>query len=86
MSNEDIELVVLHEMAHVLGIGTLWSQFMCGKQCSIGDTSTGMLTPNQYACNNANSEYSKINGPNAALMLSSKDCAHWSGMYHTVRS
>ena len=81
MSNEDIELIVLHEMAHVLGIGTLWSRFMCGKQCTIGDTSTGKFTPNQYTCNNANNEYSKIKGPDAALMISSKECANWSGMY-----
>ena len=37
MDDNDIELVILHEMGHVLGIGTFW-HVLCGSQCEIGKT------------------------------------------------
>ena len=71
----DIYLIVLHEMLHVLGVGTLWPGFICGTGCVVG----GERNQTRYECNNANSEFAKIYGSNANLHLAPKDCSHWSG-------
>jgi hypothetical protein len=74
MTNEDISLVILHEMAHVLGIGTLWSQFKCGISCN------ETKQDNYYECGRAKDEYvSLFNDETALPTISPKDCAHWSG-------
>ena len=62
MSKGDIELIVLHEMAHVLGLGTLWSGFKCGTECVPRDyepdtTTEKRKSNNEYLCNGAVQEY-----------------------------
>jgi len=79
MDKSDAELVILHEMGHVLGIGSLWETFFtCAAGCSGGD--------NEYDCAKANAEYAVIN-PNDPLVLQSSVCGHWAesnfdGMVH----
>ncbi len=68
MSMDDIQLVIIHEMGHVLGIGTFWED-RCGKRCSSGNTS--------YACDRAKAEYNAL-GYSDDLKLEPKVCGHWS--------
>ena len=75
----DIYLIILHEMIHVLGIGTLWPGFMCGTNCVIRNGEDASYQENVYECDNAKAEYSKIYGNISSLRISSKDCSHWSG-------
>ncbi len=94
MSKGDIELIVLHEMAHVLGLGTLWTSFKCGTECiphdqsstSGTDSSSISNSNNEYLCDGAITEYmnmmgssSNTVGNNPALLISPDDCSHWSG-------
>ena len=67
MPNQDIELVIIHEMGHVLGIGSFWGS-KCGKGCSSGVTT--------YTCDRAKAEY-KVLGYSDDLKLQSKVCGHW---------
>lgn len=73
MPEEDRELIILHEMAHVLGIGTLW-RYKCGTSCSSGDHS--------YSCPKANEKYNELNFANMELTLENDgskgtSCGHW---------
>lgn len=68
MPDEDIELVIIHEMGHVLGIGTFWED-KCGQRCS-----SGVAT---YTCEKAKAEYKAL-GYADNLKLESKVCGHWS--------
>lgn len=73
MSSENIEDIVVHEMGHVLGIGTLWSH-KCGINCPTGDFS--------YTCLKANEKYKEFNFPDRKLNLESEGglgtaCGHW---------
>jgi hypothetical protein len=94
MSQGDIELIVLHEMAHVLGVGTLWSSYMCGRQCvpvddnsSSSSSSNSNSTSYRYGCQSANDEYTKLmNDKNAVLFINPDDCAHWSGKHKNLKS
>jgi len=68
MTHEDINLVVLHEMIHVLGLGTLWGEARCAQTCDY------------YECPKAKSVYVKLfTNTSNHLTVASKDCAHWSG-------
>ena len=72
MSPRDRELVVLHEMGHVFGIGTFWRK-KCGTSCS---------TNHQYTCPKAINEYNKLGFANTALTLENDggpgtQCGHW---------
>ena len=71
-------------MAHVLGLGTLWSAYKCGTKCTPTTTSPSNTTSDtyKYDCIGAKDEYEKmVLGVKAPiLMISSNDCAHWSGM------
>lgn len=70
MTEEDRLLVVMHEMGHVLGLGTYLS-IHCGTECVSGN--------NIYSCEKASTEYSKLFGnQNASLTLEPGTCAHWS--------
>jgi len=68
MSQPDIELVILHEMGHVLGIGPIWKK-VCGNDCYNGDT--------EYKCNNASKEFKRIVNPYETLRLQPYVCMHW---------
>ncbi len=68
MPEKDIELVIVHEMGHVLGIGTFWEE-KCGIRCYSGATA--------YTCNKAKEEYKAL-GYTDDLKLQSKVCGHWS--------
>ncbi len=74
MKISDIYLVILHEMVHVLGLGTLWSEYLCGTKCVVDDE----MNESRYECNGANVEYNKSYSNKSNLLISS-DCAHWSG-------
>lgn len=73
MSNIDREIVILHEMGHVLGIGTFWSE-KCGAGCQTGDYS--------YTCLKANEKYGQQGFVGTSLSLendggSGTRCGHW---------
>jgi hypothetical protein len=68
MSDNDIEIVILHEMAHVFGIGTFWD-LICGVRCSQGDTS--------YTCPEAKIKYQEL-GFSSNLRLETGVCGHFS--------
>ena len=68
MPYEDIELVIIHEMGHVLGIGTFWED-KCGVRCYSGAT--------MYTCDKAKAEYKAL-GYTDNLKLESNVCGHWS--------
>ena len=73
MSSEDREIIVLHEMGHVLGIGTFWSQ-KCGVGCTSGDY--------EYTCSGANQKYAEAGFTNSDLTLENDggpgtQCGHW---------
>ena len=70
MSYEDIELVILHEMGHVLGVGTFWKNYKCGMECENGNR--------VYSCTNAVEEYKKLMNTSAILLLQNETCSHWS--------
>jgi len=70
LSASDIDLVIIHEMGHALGIGTLWPEFRCGLGCPHGNT--------KYTCNRANAEYQHIIGGDGSLTLDFTSCSHWS--------
>ena len=67
MDDNDIKLVILHEMGHVLGIGTFW-HVLCGSQCEIGKT--------DYSCKGAQKEYQAL-GFKDTLQLEPTICGHW---------
>ena len=67
MNDNDIELVILHEMGHVLGIGTFWHE-LCGSQCENGKT--------DYSCKGAQKEYQSL-GFKDTLQLEPDVCGHW---------
>lgn len=68
MSQSDIELVILHEMGHVLGIGPIWKK-VCGNDCYNGDTN--------YKCNKASKEFKRIVNQYGTLRLQPYECMHW---------
>jgi hypothetical protein len=68
MPADDIELIIIHEMGHVLGIGTFWD-YKCGTKCAGGASS--------YTCNKAQEEYKNL-GYSDELKLQSNVCGHWS--------
>jgi len=68
-SQTDAYLVILHEMGHVLGLGTYLS-FQCGTNCENGDDS--------YTCPTASKEYRDIFGANTSIELDLNSCGHWS--------
>ena len=68
MPEGDIELVIIHEMGHVLGIGTFWNE-RCGKKCSKGVSS--------YTCEKASEEYKAL-GYEDSLEIQADVCGHWS--------
>jgi hypothetical protein len=68
MPPDDIQLVIIHEMGHVLGIGTFWEQ-KCGTKCYSGATA--------YTCSKAKAEYKAL-GYSDILKLESNVCGHWS--------
>ena len=73
MSQEDREVVVLHEMGHVLGIGTFW-RFKCGEDCRD-------FSDYDYTCTKAQEEYDKL-GFVTDLKLENDGgggtrCGHW---------
>jgi hypothetical protein len=68
MSNDDIQLVIIHEMGHVLGIGTFWG-YRCGTKCESGKPS--------YTCDKAKSEYKAL-GYSDDLQIQPDVCGHWS--------
>lgn len=68
--------VVLHEMGHVLGIGTLWPRFGCVDACTAGSGASV-----SYLCPAAQREYKKI-GCSGALPIETEmgqgsGCAHF---------
>jgi len=63
MKMADAELIIMHEMAHVLGFGTLPNE-ICSQNC-----------PN-YACPVAQREYDNLN-LDSFLLLESEICGHW---------
>lgn len=68
MPSDDIELVIIHEMGHVLGIGTFWDE-VCGTKCASGSPT--------YTCPKAKAAYKAL-GYSDELQLESKVCGHWS--------
>ena len=73
MSPQDREIIVLHEMGHVLGIGTFW-RAKCGENCHRGDYS--------YDCPIANEKYREAGISEGSLRLENNggqgtQCGHW---------
>lgn len=80
ISDEDFKSVVLHEMGHVLGIGTLWDQpkFGCMGACTPGSNADVF-----YQCSNANKKYQELGCPGTAIPIETQmgdgsGCGHWS--------
>lgn len=68
MPADDVELVIIHEMGHVLGIGTFWEE-KCGTKCSSGSS--------YYTCQRAKAEYKAL-GYKDELKIEPRVCGHWS--------
>jgi len=68
-SQTDAYLIILHEMGHVLGLGS-YLNFQCGTNCENGDDS--------YTCPTASKEYRDIFGSNTSIELDLDSCGHWS--------
>ncbi|MBB5235133.1 leishmanolysin-related zinc metalloendopeptidase [Deinococcus budaensis] len=69
--------VVLHEMGHVLGIGTLWNRFL-----SSDTSSCASATRVQYGGGKALHEYRQLGGPLAGVPVEDQHspgtkCGHW---------
>ena len=71
MTPEDKLIVIMHEMGHVLGIGTLWSNFKCGTECQDGSV--------EYSCTEARDEYEHYPYKTGTLAIEKTVCAHWTG-------
>jgi hypothetical protein len=70
--------VILHEMGHVLGIGSIWEDRGCMSGCAAGSGS-----PNFYLCKAARREYAATPGckgdlPIETIMGAGSGCAHFS--------
>lgn len=65
----DLDLVIIHEMGHALGIGSLWSNFRCGLSCPNGNQT--------YQCQKAQWEYQQIMRNDRSLLLEAGKCSHW---------
>lgn len=70
--------VILHEMAHVLGIGTIWEE----RGCMVGCTPLTPSATNNYLCANARREFAAISGCGTDLPIETaarkgSSCAHW---------
>eukprot|EP00559_Dactyliosolen_fragilissimus_P005181 CAMPEP_0184860232 /NCGR_PEP_ID=MMETSP0580-20130426/5166_1 /TAXON_ID=1118495 /ORGANISM="Dactyliosolen fragilissimus" /LENGTH=167 /DNA_ID=CAMNT_0027357267 /DNA_START=3278 /DNA_END=3781 /DNA_ORIENTATION=+ len=78
MPSDDAELIIIHEMGHVLGIGTFWD-YKCGRNCVFGDTT--------YTCEKAKDEYKALNLGDE-LSLQEGVCGHWaeSTFQHNTKS
>jgi len=73
MEMSDVELIIMHEMGHVLGLFTLPNE-TCSQTC-----------PN-YSCPAAKREYDNLN-LDSPLLLESEICAHWAeSSFHTSTS
>mmetsp|Transcript_21103 Transcript_21103/g.29570 ORF Transcript_21103/g.29570 Transcript_21103/m.29570 type:complete len:476 (+) Transcript_21103:187-1614(+) len=64
MGSKNAELVILHEMGHALGIGTLFGEWECNTKCP------------EYSCDHAKDEYEKLDLGDS-LQLELGICSHW---------
>lgn len=69
--------LLLHELLHVIGIGTVWKQFSC-----VGSCSPGQLLPVYYGCSSAQVQYNAL-GFSGLLPIENvagagSSCVHWS--------
>lgn len=73
LDGDGVLLIAIHELAHIFGIGPVWS-LECAKACrTAGDTS--------YTCPRASEEYRLLDIPDGTQDLQVDDgigaCAHW---------
>jgi hypothetical protein len=65
----DAEIIILHEMGHVLGLVNVFSGSACSITCN---TSTSV-----YTCPKAAAEYSALGLSSSNLLVDSASCGHW---------
>merc|ERR1712007_404993 len=63
----DAELIILHEMGHILGLVNIL-QSPCRIDCS---------SSNVYTCPKAAAEYSALNLSSSTLLVDAPSCGHW---------
>jgi len=62
INNNQLDLVILHEMGHVLGVGSLWSDASFG--CLQSPSSAGNVMDTYYACTRGRAAFDSIGGTN----------------------
>jgi len=68
----DAEIVILHEMGHVLGLVNVFRRFSpCGVSCNTSSDSVS------YACPKAAAEYSALGLSSSDLLVDKASCGHW---------
>jgi hypothetical protein len=65
----DAEIIILHEMGHVLGLVNVFSGSACSITCN---TSTSV-----YTCPKAAAEYSALGLSSSDLLVDKASCGHW---------
>ncbi len=79
--NQRLEAVILHEMGHVIGIGTLWELFEYVEGgCLQGDDAVDLTTT--FTGPRTNAAYAALGGTGAVPIYNSgdrpgSDCGHW---------
>jgi len=80
----DLDALFLHEMGHVLGIGTLWQQKKC-ETCNPGSAGNNANYNPNGVCPAASNEFVKTPGRNTGVNLqvelnggAGTACGHWS--------
>ena len=66
----DAEIIILHEMGHILGLVNVFSTSQCNVNCP-------SASPVAYTCSNAAAEYSTLGLSSSTLLVDGPSCGHW---------
>ena len=66
----DAEVIILHEMGHVLGLVNVFSTSPCSVNCPSD-------SPVAYTCSNAAAEYAALGLSSSTPLIDGPSCGHW---------